>query len=129
MMERWNRLPWNYEKKVQDFLRLGIRRLDITAANRPSTAELADGSFDLITIYHCDYDFSEIARLLCRGGFFVTQQTGGRNRQGMPDYNLENQAPQLEAAGFRLMYCHQAYYVAEPGGTLQHRFIMVGKRQ
>lgn len=129
MTQRRNRPPWDYEQKVRDFLRPGVRRLDIAGGKGPDTASLEDGSFDLITIYQQDYDLREIVRLLRQDGFFVTQQIGGRNRPEAPDFNLENQVPLLEAAGFRLVYCHQAYYVAEPGGALQHRFIMVGKKR
>lgn len=118
-------LPWSYGQKVQDFLKPDVRRLDIHAGQDIIAYE-AD-SFGLVTAYHTSFDLGEVARVLKKGGFFVTQQIGGRNRPGMPDYNLENQGPKLEAAGFRMMYSHQAYYLAEDG-TLQHRFIMIGKR-
>lgn len=120
----WQRgpLPWSYEQKVGDFLKSGVRRLDIRL---DMPAPETDG-FDLVTAYQIDYDLSLVTRALRKNGFFVTQQIGGRNRPDMPAYNLENQAPKLEAAGFRLMFSHQGYYQDEDGG-LQHRFIMIGK--
>lgn len=124
MVWQISKLPWSYEQKVSDFLKPGVRRLDIRAGT--DTRAYGPGGFDLVTAYHTDYDLSEVARVLKSGGFFVTQQIGGRNRPDMPDYNLENQGPKLEAAGFRMMYCHQGYYQDEDG-VLQHRFIMIGK--
>ncbi len=115
-------LPWSYEQKVSDFLKPGIKRLDI----RGDTPEFEDGSFDLVTAYQTEYDLGEVVRALRKNGFFVTQQIGGRNRPDNPGYNLENEGPKLKAAGFRLMYSHQGYYYDE-NGVLQHRFIMIGK--
>lgn len=119
-----NALPWSYEQKVRDFLKPDVKRLDIRRGQELSACET--GSFDLVTAYHTEYDLSEVARVLKRGGFLVTQQIGGRNRPDMPAYNLENESPRLEAAGFRMMYSHQGYYHDEEG-ILQHRFIMIGK--
>lgn len=118
------KLPWSYEQKVNDFLKPGVERLDIRKEQELSACETS--GFDLVTAYHTDYDLNEVARVLRKGGFFVTQQIGGRNCPDMPDYNLENQGPKLEAAGFRMMYSHQGYYRGEDG-ILQHRFIMIGK--
>lgn len=116
------RLPWSYEQKVGDFLKPGVRRLDI---RRDMPATEADG-FDLVTAYQVEYDLALVTRALRKNGFFVTQQIGGRNRPDMPAYNLENEAPRLKAAGFRIMFSHQGYYHDEDG-VLQHRFIMIGK--
>lgn len=124
MVWRSSALPWSYEGKVQDFLKPGVERLDLCAGT--DTRAYETGSFDLVTAYHTGYDPAEVARLLKKGGFFVTQQIGAKNRPDMPEYNLENQGPKLEAAGFRMMYSHQGYYHDEEG-TLQHRFIMIGK--
>jgi len=118
-------LPWSYEQKVGDFLKPGVQRLDIKAGQDITVLE--DDSFDLVTACQVEFDPVQIARVLRKGGFFVTQQTGGRNRPDAPDYNLENQGPKLEAAGFRMVYSHQAYYFPEPDSELQHRFIMIGK--
>ena len=120
----WHRgpLPWSYEQKVGDFLKPGVRRLDI----RGGIPDCEDGSFDLVTAYQTEYDLDVVVRVLRKNGFFVTQQVGGRNRPDSPGYNLENQGPRLEAAGFRLMYSHQGYYQDEDG-VLQHRFIIIGK--
>jgi len=125
MAQQRNGLPWSYEQKVGDYLKPDVRRLDIHAGQDVTTFE--DDSFDLVTAYHTGYNPVQIARVLRKGGFFVTQQIGGRNRLNAPSYNLENEGPKLEAAGFRIMYSHQAYYLAEPGSELQHRFIMIGK--
>lgn len=116
------KLPWSYEQKVRDFLKPGVRRLDIQG---DMTAPEADG-FDLVTAYQVDYDLAQVKRALRKNGFFVTQQIGGRNRPDMPAYNLENEAPRLEVAGFRIMFGHQGYYY-DDDSVLQHRFIMIGK--
>ena len=138
-------LPWSFEQKVRDFLRPGVRVLSVgggeyllalghpaelvSVADGPGAFPFEDGLFDLAVAYHADLDWGEAARVLKRGGFLVTQQIGGRNRPGRPDYNLENQGPLLEAAGFRLMYSHQAYVPGEVDHRLLHRFILVGKKR
>ncbi len=120
----WQRgpLPWSYEEKVEDFLKPGVRRLDICGI----MPDCEPDSFDLVTAYHIELDLNGIVRALCKNGFLVTQQIGARNRPERSDYNLENEGPKLEAAGFRIMYSHQGYYRDE-SGTLQHRFIIIGK--
>lgn len=135
------RLPWSFEQKALDFLKPGLRILDIGGqyaqslgfASEQATAgetvlPFEDGSFDLILAYHALFDPKEAARVLRRGGFLVTQQIGGRNLPDRPDYNLENQAPVFQAAGFRLMYTHQAYVPGEEDLLLRHRFIIIGKK-
>ncbi|WP_322199102.1 class I SAM-dependent methyltransferase [Acutalibacter intestini] len=161
------KLPWSYERKVRDFLRPGVRLLDMSAGAGefllglghppaltaalvqdeaefllcqkrlgPPGAEVCwwregplpfgDGSFDLLLNDRAPLDPAEAARVLGPGGFLVAQQTGGQEAPWLgEDYNLENVAPRLEAAGFRLNYAHQ-FYGEEPPC---HRFMLVGKRR
>lgn len=133
-------LPWSWERKLRDFLKPGVRVLDLSGdggayllglghpAELVSTTDDGAG-FDLVVAYQVDFAPEAAARALNRGGFLVTQQIGGHNRPGQPDFNLENQAPRLQAAGFRLMYSHQAYVPGEDDHRLQHRFIMIGKKK
>lgn len=81
----------------------------------------ADNSFDLVLNRHEFYDLQEVHRVLAPGGFFITQQVGGRNNEDLirmllPEtrhefsaFNLENQVPAFQKAGFRVMYKNQSY--------------------
>lgn len=142
----WEPLPWDYRQKVGEFLRPGARVLDLSPeegafpfSSREGVSAtcwpgegvpFADESFDLVICRGRPVDPSEAARVLRQGGFYVTQQTGGMDawEQGAADYNLENEGPRLQAAGFRLMWQHQAYPLG-PGGRRGHRFIMIGKKR
>lgn len=81
-----------------------------------------DNSFDLVINRHESYKISEIRRILKPDGFFITQQVGGQNGRELArrllsfdragkDFNLENEVPKFQKAGFRIMYRHQAYPV------------------
>lgn len=92
---------------------------------------LPDGGFELVLNCHQRYCLEEVCRVLCKGGFFLTQQIGGRDweRPGAPDFNLENQLPLFRQAGFRIMYRNQSYEQAGPAGEVRHRFIIIGKKK
>lgn len=167
-------LPWDYREKVLDFLKPGVRLLDMCAgggefllslphpkkqmavaegwepnfalcqkrlsplgirvgfcACKPGeTMPFEENAFDLVLNRHGSFDLEEVRRILRPGGFFVTQQVGGQNgrklsRRLFPEldrpgesYNLENQSPAFQAAGFRITFQDQAYPVG--------RFLDVG---
>ena len=166
--------PWDYQAKVREFLRQGVRLLDLGTGGGEVLLSLGhppeltwategwepnyrlclkrlapmgihvekydsgtdprlpfpDGAFDLVIDRHESYDLPEVRRVLRKGGFFLTQQVGGMNsralsrrlvpefQRGMLDFNLENEAPRFQAAGFRIMQQNQAYY--------ENRFLDVG---
>lgn len=74
-----------------------------------------DGTFDLVANRHEDFDAREVYRVLKPGGFFVTQQVGGKNNRDLserliqgyvplfPDHDLAHNAALLERAGFAVM--------------------------
>lgn len=64
MVWQISKLPWSYEQKVNDFLKPGVRRLDIRRGQGISAFET--GGFDLVTAYHTGYDLSDVARALKR---------------------------------------------------------------
>ena len=80
-----------------------------------------DNSFDIVLNRHEDYNIEEVKRVLKPSGFFITQQVGGVNNNElskflisgfepqMPSFNLENERPKFEKAGFRIMYRNQSY--------------------
>lgn len=57
-------------------LPLGI---DFREADGADVLPFEDGSFDVITNRHGDYNVSELQRLLDQGGLFITQQVGAEN--------------------------------------------------
>ncbi len=114
-------MRWDFWERARLFLRPGVKVLFWGAQPDPRfPLTPADGPFDVILCYHAPYDLEGVRRLLKPGGFFVTEQLGGTP----PDYNLENQAPLIKKAGFRLVHADQTY---EDG---LHRFtITAGRRK
>ena len=101
-------LPWDYCQRVKEFLRPGVRLLDMGTGGgefllglhhpfgltsvtegwapnlelcRKRLEPFADDSFDLVLSRHESYDLQEVRRVLKRDGFFVTQQVGGENNR------------------------------------------------
>lgn len=158
------KLPWDYRKKLDDFLKPETQLLDMgtgggefllslrhpygqTAVTEgyPPNFELCkrrleplgievqfigeeggrlpfeDNRFDLVINRHESYELREVFRVLRPGGFFITQQVGSANnrelsealiprfRPAMPDFNLENELPKFQKAGFRVMNRSQCY--------------------
>ena len=80
-----------------------------------------DAAFDIVLNRHESYDINEVYRVLKPGGYFITQQVGGSNglrlrkffseNQGldMPEFNLENEVPRFQNAGFSINYKNQFY--------------------
>ena len=83
----------------------------------------ADGSFDVIFSREKCVPLDEVYRVLTPGGYYLLQCRGSRDCSGLigfvysdisgwkEDFNLENQLPLWERAGFRVLYRHQAYPV------------------
>ena len=142
----WEELPWDYASKARDFLKPGVRVLDLSPeegaypfGREPAEAvrwngagplPFADGSFDLVLCRFGPLPLEEAARVLAAGGFVVAEQVGGSDswEPGPLDFNLENQLPRVEAAGFRVMWRQQAYPLG-PGGRRGHRFIFIAKKR
>lgn len=123
-------MRWDYSRKVRDFLKPGVKLLDL---NRQDWGGVPEESLDLIICRHIVCDLRRVYSLLKPGGFFVTEQLGAQDSGAPPgcppDYNLENQAPIFEAAGFRIMSCDQDYRRAGIYGELmEHRFIIAAKK-
>ena len=103
---------------------LGIR-VERYTCEEDDLMPFENDSFDLILNRHESYDMAEVRRILKPGGFFLTHQVGGLNGRELAkrllpdferpgrDFNLENEAPNFQRAGFRIMYQNQAYPVGE----------------
>ena len=79
-----------------------------------------DAQFDIVLNRHESYDINEVHRVLKPGGYFITQQVGGSNGMRlrkmlsdsdfpMADFNLENEVPKFQKAGFSINYKNQCY--------------------
>lgn len=134
-------LPWSWREKVLDFRKPDDRLLELSPGDGTFLSSLRhpralctflpqpefplpfeENSFDLVLDNGGEYDLSEVHRVLKPGGFFLTQQCGGEHLLSLrrllslralkpPDYNLENELPKVQKAGFRIMYRSQAYPV------------------
>ena len=106
-----------------------LEALGVTPHQGGTALPFPDGSFQLVLCRHQSYRLDQIWRVLVRGGFFLTQQIGGRDSQkpGPADFNLENQLPLFRQAGFRVMYRNQSYQ--REGEALRHRFIIIAKKK
>lgn len=109
--------------------RLAALGVTLYRAQEKRGLPFAEGSFQLVLCRHQSFRLDQIRRVLARGGFFLTQQIGGRDSQrpGPADFNLENQLPLFRQAGFRIMYRNQSY--EREGGALRHRFIIIAKKK
>jgi len=79
------------------------------------------GFFDTVINRHESYDESEVNRVLKKGGYFITQQVGGKNnydlsprliddyRLQFPDYTLKNAAAMLEKHGFTILGSEESF--------------------
>lgn len=171
------KLPWDYKKRLLEFVKpntnlliMGIENekftlsLDhdfaftaVTADKRCDFAKLLerygvcvkeestkldfdDETFDLVLNYHSPYDANEVKRVLKKGGHFITEQIGSRDREEIrvdepsieADYNLENKSAELKSLGFKTVYTNQAYPRVHECGYVEdchyHRFIIVAKK-
>lgn len=118
-------LPWSWAQKTADFQKPGgavlILPADLPA--RQSLAAVPDESFDLVLNQGalCAFEeFQAVRRVLKPDGFFLSEQPGGEDCRRLANFlcpgsrpaggaNLETLLPQLQRAGFRVMYRDQAY--------------------
>lgn len=123
---------WQGEDYRRCLKRLGPRGAAVRFCENAARLPFGDGCFDVAINRQGPCPPEEIARVLARGGFLVTEQVGGMDarRPGAPDYNLENQGPKFRAAGFRVISGNQAYPLLEEGSWRRgHRFLVVAKRR
>lgn len=117
---RMERLPWDWEEKVKDFVKPQDPVLNLRAQESQKPLSFPDGSFQVVLSRGPLCDFPEVRRVLRPGGFFLMEPEGSEDsrsltdfllpeRRPLPPVNLENQTPLLRQAGFRVMYRDQAY--------------------
>lgn len=94
---------------------LAPRGVEVREVRDDDALPFADGQFDLIINRHESYSPTEVYRLLQPGGWFVTQQVGGKDNlelnqwlEDTPsfpyiDVGLHNDVAKLAAAGFALI--------------------------
>ncbi len=95
---------------------LGVKVKSVTADRLPFKAM----AFDLVINRHTSYDENEVYRVLKPGGFFITQQVGGKNnlslslrlidgyRQAFPEQDLSHCTNRLKKAGFNIVVAEEA---------------------
>jgi SAM-dependent methyltransferase len=95
--------------------------IDFRPCDNPADIPFEDESFDMIINRHGDFNAKELARLLKKGGIFVTEQVGEDNdrdlveqvlpntKRPFPHLNLKEQKKVFEDAGFEIMEGEEAY--------------------
>ncbi len=80
-----------------------------------------DDSFDIIINRHESYDIGEINRILKAGGYFITQQVGGKNDVDLseriidnfkslyPTHDLKHNIEGFESHGFEILKSEEAF--------------------
>lgn len=108
----------NVELCRKTLLPLGV---DFKPCDNPANIPFEDESFDMIINRHGAFDAKELARLLKKGGIFVTEQVGEDNDRDLvarvlpntekpfPHLNLKEQKQVFEAAGFDIVRGEEAY--------------------
>lgn len=108
----------NVELCRKTLLPLGI---DFKPCDNPADIPFEDESFDMIINRHGSFDAKELARLLKKGGIFVTEQVGEDNDRDLvervlpdtekpfPHLNLKEQKQVFEEAGFEIVEGEEAY--------------------
>ncbi len=87
------------------------------------TLPFADASFDLVLNRCAAYDIGAVRRVLQPGGYCILEQVGGSDGLSLrrflglpaasrPDFNLENEIPRFQRAGFSINYKDQCYGTA-----------------
>ncbi|MDO5100860.1 MAG: methyltransferase domain-containing protein [Eubacteriales bacterium] len=111
--------PPNVELCKKVLLPLGI---DFKEADGCDRLPFSDGSFDMITNRHGDYDVAELRRLLKPNGLFLTQQVGAENDRELvqlllpqitevpyPKQYLDVRKAELLEHGFEVLEYGEAY--------------------
>jgi SAM-dependent methyltransferase len=104
--------PPNLRLATQRLAPLGVRVVPVRLAD-DAPMPFADGEFDLVLDRHSAFNWNEVARVLARGGMFLTQQVHGRWAEDLlaafgatpqwPDATPEKYVPALEATGLSIV--------------------------
>ena len=102
--------------------RLPIHGIELRQVYDDSDLPFDDGMFDLVINRQEAYDADEVRRVLKPGGYFVTQQVGGRNNErlahfllpGLPEdlreeQDLDHARRALEERDFTILRAHEAF--------------------
>ncbi|NLM96676.1 MAG: class I SAM-dependent methyltransferase [Halanaerobiaceae bacterium] len=76
--------------------------------------------FDLVINRHESFDAREVRRVLKNGGYFITQQVGGKNNNDLSekiiegfepgqDHDLKSNTKLLEEAGFKIIFSDESF--------------------
>lgn len=110
--------PPNFELCKKKLEPLGIT---VSQVYQDDRLPFDNGSFDIIINRHEAFDPAEVCRTLKRGGFFITQQVGGKNNNDLSyrlidhfvpkvsEHNLETNIALLENSGFEIVNSDEAF--------------------
>ncbi len=152
MINKSDKLPWNFEKVVKDFLRHNTKVL-VLSGNRELLYKLNHDlelvfsdydlekdreQFDLIISDYYKYDIEKIRVLLKMGGHFLTQQYGFENKAILQNknnnncFNLENEVAKFSKIGLFYVKGNQFYsdniFDEKNNIIRRHEFYMLVKK-
>jgi len=84
--------PPNLEICMKELAPLGIT---VVQAYENDMLSFENDSFDIVLNRHESFDSAEVARVLKKGGYFITQQVGGKNDFDLSQRLCMNFAPQF----------------------------------
>jgi len=114
--EAW---PPNFELCVKTLTPLGIT---MAQTYEDDKLPFDNNSFDIIINRHESFDLEEVNRTLRPGGYFITQQVGGKNTRefmkllnddflyDLPHHTVENYVNKLKLLGFNIEKSEEAEY-------------------
>lgn len=116
-------LPWSWQQKLDDFIKPGDFVLDLNETGE-SLSTIPDDSVNVLLSRDIPCDLTEARRVLKKHGFFLYERTGADDNRALAEFllpgsrpadslNLENELPKMQAAGFRVMFCSQAYPIVK----------------
>lgn len=116
-------LPWDWHCKTVDFIKPGDEVLNLDDGG-DTLAAVPDDSVNVLLSRENFHSYQQAHRVLKKNGFFLCELTGSDHCRALAEYltpnsrpaaplNLENELPEMQAAGFRIMFRSQAYPIGK----------------
>ncbi|MEG0848192.1 MAG: SAM-dependent methyltransferase [Niameybacter sp.] len=101
--------------------KLSLLGIEVKQVYKDEKLPFLDKYFDIIINRHESFCACEVSRILKEGGYFITQQVGGKNNFDLstrlindfqpkfPEHDLKNNVVQLKATGFEMIKTEESF--------------------